>query len=111
MEIKLTEAAVKEIKHVFQESELDCETTYVRIGISGGGCSGFMYKMEFTDEIDDTKDTVESFDGVRVVVDKKSMLYLDGTTLDWYSDLTKRGFKFDNPNAVKVCGCGTSFSA
>lgn len=83
----------------------------LRVGVAGGGCSGFQYSLGFDDAADATKDHVVDMHGVKVAVDKKSALYLDGTTIDYYSGLDRRGFVFNNPNAVKSCGCGSSFSA
>ena len=85
----------------------------VRVAIEGGGCSGFQYNLSFSDldKYDQDKDLMMEQDGIKIVVDKKSDLYLDGTILDWHEDLTTRGFKFDNPNATKSCGCGSSFQA
>ena len=105
MTIKLTETAAAEAKKFLE----DAEEKYLRVGVKGGGCSGFEYSLTVDDEYDSQKDTLSSQHGVDVVVDKKSSLYLEGTTLDYYSDISKRGFKFDNPNATKSCGCGSSF--
>lgn len=110
MGIKLTEAAAVEIKRVMEEQNRE-ELKYVRVGVVGGGCSGFQYAFNFTSDYDTTDDFLQEQHGVGVVVDKKSDLFLDGTTIDFYSGLDKRGFQFDNPNAVKSCGCGSSFSA
>lgn len=115
MEIKvdltLSESAIKELKRTKEENELGDETL-VRVQVQGGGCSGFMYGLNFVqeDEVTD-EDFVENHDGIKLVVDRKSLLFLDGTTIDWVEDLNQRGFKFDNPNATKSCGCGQSFSA
>jgi iron-sulfur cluster assembly protein len=79
--------------------------------VTGGGCSGFMYKLAFDQEYDVVKDAKYEQHGVAIVIDKKSALYLDGTTVDFYDGLDKRGFTFENPNAVKSCGCGSSFQA
>jgi iron-sulfur cluster assembly protein len=87
------------------------EATVLRIGVAGGGCSGFQYSLGFDEQSDATKDHVTSQHGIPVAVDKKSYLFLDGTTIDFYEGLEKRGFTFENPNAVKTCGCGSSFSA
>ena len=110
MSIKLTDAAIKELKKVQEEQDLT--ESVVRIGIGGGGCSGFQYNIGFDDfeNYNEEADSLSEFDGVKVVVDKKSSLLLDGTTLDWFEDLNQRGFKFDNPNATRSCGCGSSFS-
>ncbi len=110
MGIKLTEAAAVEIKRVMDEQGRE-DLKYVRVGVVGGGCSGFQYAFNFTDQYDAKDDFIQEHHGVGVVVDKKSDLFLDGTTIDFYSGLDKRGFQFDNPNAVKSCGCGSSFSA
>ena len=107
MTIKLTEIAAAEAKKYLE----DAEEKYLRVGVKGGGCSGFEYNLTVGHEYDEEKDTLSHQHGVDVIVDKKSVLYLEGTTLDYYSDISKRGFKFDNPNAVKSCGCGSSFQA
>lgn len=110
MSVTLTENAATEIQRVMSEQNRP-ELKYVRVGISAGGCSGFSYAFNFTNEFDEAVDVLSEQHGVGVVVDKKSDLYLDGTTIDFYTGLDKRGFTFDNPNAVKSCGCGSSFSA
>jgi len=110
MSIKVTEIAVRELKKAIAEQQLP-ETVVVRIGVSSGGCSGFEYNLLFDENISDDKDVLTEFDGLRVAVDKKSALYLDGTELDYHESLEKRGFTFKNPNATKSCGCGSSFSA
>ncbi|MCA9084305.1 MAG: iron-sulfur cluster assembly accessory protein [Planctomycetaceae bacterium] len=110
MSVILTEAAANEIKRVMQEQNRP-ELKYVRVGVVGGGCSGFQYSFDFTNAYNETDDLVNEHHGVGVVVDKKSDLFLDGTTIDFYTGLDKRGFTFNNPNAVKSCGCGSSFSA
>lgn len=109
MSLTVTEAAIKELKSVKEDQNF--EDYYVRVQIAAGGCSGFQYSMNFVESKDynETDDKLIEQDGLGIIVDKKSMLYLDGTTLDWYEDLNKRGFAFDNPNAVKNCGCGQSF--
>lgn len=110
MSVTLSEAAASEIKRVMEEQNRP-ELKYVRVGVVGGGCSGFQYSFDFTNSYDETADTLSEHHGVGVVVDKKSDLFLDGTTIDFYSGLERRGFTFNNPNAVKSCGCGSSFSA
>ncbi|MEZ6062291.1 MAG: iron-sulfur cluster assembly accessory protein [Planctomycetaceae bacterium] len=110
MSVTLTENAASEIKRVMQEQNRP-ELKYVRVGVVGGGCSGFQYAFDFTNSYDETTDLISEHHGVGVVVDKKSDLFLDGTTIDFYTGLEKRGFTFNNPNAVKSCGCGSSFSA
>jgi iron-sulfur cluster assembly protein len=108
MSVVLTEKAANEVKRIMQEQKLD--EMVLRVGVSGGGCSGFNYALGFDKGFDEKVDSKFDFHGVTVVVDKKSALYLDGTTVDFYDGLEKRGFTFDNPNAVKSCGCGSSFS-
>ncbi len=110
MTIAMTERAAQEVQRVKEEQKLD-EQMYLRVGVAGGGCSGFNYRLGFDQEFDDKKDSKYDCHGVQVVVDKKSALYLDGTTIDWFENIDRRGFTFDNPNAVKSCGCGNSFQA
>ena len=82
---------------------------FVRVGVKGGGCSGLMYDLEFDNEIKE-HDKVFEDNGVKVVIDKKSILYLVGTTLEFSGGLNGKGFEFINPNANRTCGCGESFS-
>ena len=82
----------------------------IRLGIKGGGCSGFSYVIEFDDNPPRDRDRVYEFDGVRVVIDKKSLIYLAGSVLDFEKTLMRQGFKFRNPNEATSCGCGTSFT-
>ena len=110
MPIVMTERAADEIRRVMEAQKME-EGTFVRFGVTGGGCSGFSYAFGFDKEFDEAADGKYEFHGVNLVVDKKSDLFLDGTTIDWYEGLEKRGFTFDNPNAVKSCGCGSSFQA
>lgn len=106
--ITLTENAAKEVKRLIEDQKLS--DVNLRMGVKGGGCSGLSYTLNFESE---TKEHDEVFEihGVKVVVDSKSLLYLEGTTLDFVSGLEGTGFKFINPNASKSCGCGSSFSA
>ncbi len=110
MPVTLTERAAEEVKKIISEKKLS-ETTVLRVGVTGGGCSGFSYSLGFDEKIDETADSSFEAHGVKVAVDHKSALYLDGTTVDFFDGLEKRGFTFDNPNAVKSCGCGSSFQA
>lgn len=110
MAIKLSERAAQEVQRFRTEHNFGDEMV-LRIGVAGGGCSGFNYTLNFDDKFNDKEDSKYECHGVAVVVDKKSALYLDGTTVDWYESLEKQGFTFDNPNAVKSCGCGSSFQA
>lgn len=110
MSVTLTEKAAKEVQRVLSEQKMP-DSTMLRVGVVGGGCSGFQYSLGFDDKADPAKDQIVEQHGIRVAVDKKSELFLDGTVLDFYDGLEKRGFTFNNPNAVKSCGCGSSFSA
>ncbi|HEY1954657.1 MAG TPA: iron-sulfur cluster assembly accessory protein [Polyangiaceae bacterium] len=111
--ISVTPKAVEMIKK--QIAKRGNANTALRLGIRGGGCSGFSYVIEFHDGEPRAKDNVFDYkaeDGtpVRVVVDKKSLVYLNGTTLDWEQTLMQQGFKFVNPNEKTSCGCGHSFT-
>ena len=108
MAVMLSERASQEVKRIIDEQKLP-ESTVLRLGVGGGGCSGFEYSLGFDTAVDEKGDHVADFHGVKVAVDKKSYLYLDGTTVDFYDGLDKRGFVFNNPNATKTCGCGSSF--
>ena len=110
MGIQITERAANEVKRVMTEQKFDAETM-LRVGINAGGCSGFSYSLGFDKSYDAKADAKIEQHGVTVVVDRKSALYLDGTTVDFYEGIDRRGFTFDNPNAVKSCGCGSSFQA
>ena len=110
MALILTEKAANEVRRIMEDQKI--ETNHVlRVGLVGGGCSGFQYSLGFDTNVDEANDKKYDYHGVTVVVDRKSELYLDGTKVDFYEGLEKRGFTFDNPNAVKSCGCGSSFSA
>ena len=110
MAVTLSERAALEVKRA-KEANKYGEETFVRVGIAAGGCSGFSYRLTFDSNFDETKDSKTEQHGVAVVVDKKSELLLDGATVDYYEGLEQRGFTFNNPNAVKTCGCGSSFQA
>ena len=105
--IKVTDFAKK--KAVELMAEEGKAGYFIRVGVEGGGCSGLMYQLTFDNEIQDTDKEIED-NGVKVVVDKKSFLYLVGTTLDFSGGLNGKGFVFNNPNAERTCGCGESFS-
>jgi iron-sulfur cluster assembly protein len=106
--ITLTDAALKEVKRLMNVQGLT--EGGLRLGVKGGGCSGLSYTINFDEKIGQY-DTVFEFDGVKVIVDAKSAIYLQGTQLDFQKDLMSGSFKFINPNAEKTCGCGESFSA
>ena len=107
MTIKLTETAAAEAKKFLE----DTEEQYLRVGVKGGGCSGFQYGL-MIEEGEGVADTDKVFEdnNVRIIVDKKSFLYLVGTTLEYSGGLNGKGFVFNNPNAQRTCGCGESFS-
>jgi iron-sulfur cluster assembly protein len=106
--IGVTERAAKEVARIIDEQKLP-DGTALRVGVKGGGCSGFSYTLGFDDSVSDV-DQISEANGVRVVCDPKSFLYLNGTEIDFEDNLMGRGFKFGNPNAAKSCGCGESFS-
>lgn len=128
MPVELTETAAKEIASIIKQQELDAEKIRLRVGVKGGGCSGFSYLLDLTESERDSdeawdfdfKIAGENGDGgddgggaltIKVVCDPKSYLYLNGTTIDFKDELMGRGFVFNNPNASSTCGCGSSFSA
>lgn len=106
--INLTPSAVEEIKRLIA-SEPDSAGMMLRVGIAGGGCSGLSYTMAFETKKDEFDQTFD-FDGLTVLVDAKSLMYLGGTTIDFSKEILSGGFKFNNPKSSRSCGCGTSFS-
>ncbi|MEW6062192.1 MAG: iron-sulfur cluster insertion protein ErpA [Bacteroidota bacterium] len=106
-DINLTERAAQEVVSIRTKNNIP-ETHALRLGVKGGGCSGLSYVLAFDDNIKE-KDIVLEKHGVKIVVDQKSMFYLSGTTLDFTDGLNGRGFVFNNPQATKTCGCGSSF--
>lgn len=110
MAIELSETAAREVKHICEQQNLNLDSIYLKVGVKGGGCSGFSYILDLTES---KSDADEQFDkhGVRVVCDPKSYLYLNGTEIDFKDEVMGRGFVFKNPNATSSCGCGSSFSA
>ncbi|CAN5389007.1 iron-sulfur cluster assembly accessory protein [soil metagenome] len=105
--IKLSENASTEIKRLLSQEHK--EEWALRVGVAGGGCSGLSYTLAF-DEKPGPKDTVFELSGVKIYIDSKSYLFLNGLVLDYSTELLTGGFKFVNPNAQKSCSCGTSFS-
>jgi iron-sulfur cluster assembly protein len=108
MPVSLTPTAVQRVKELMASQNL--QSAFLRMGVKGGGCSGLNYNLEFDTEIGKSDKEFE-IDGVKVVVDAKSYLYLNGSTLDWVRQGLTGGFAFVNPNAKSSCGCGTSFTA
>lgn len=105
--IKITETAAKQIQNLKVEDKA-VDAAFLRVKVKRGGCSGYSYKMEF-DTTQTDKDKSFEMNGARVVVDDQSLLYLLGLTLDYQGGLNGKGFIFENPNANKTCGCGSSF--
>jgi len=108
-EITITEKALTEIKKIIDDNKLNPDEYFLRIGVKGGGCSGFVYSLTFDNKLREDDRIIYSQD-FRVVVDPKSLFYLNGTVLDFSDGLMGRGFVFNNPNATKTCGCGSSFA-
>ena len=109
MAITLSETAAKEIKTIIEQQGL-AESVALRVGVKGGGCSGFSYVLDLT-EAPAENDEIMNSHGVKIVSDRKSYLYLNGTEIDFKDEVMGRGFVFKNPNATSSCGCGSSFSA
>lgn len=105
--ITVTESARKQALRLMEDEGKS--GFFIRVGVEGGGCSGLMYQLTFDDQEKEGDKTFED-NGIKVVVDKKSFLYLVGTTLDFSGGLNGKGFVFNNPNAGRTCGCGESFS-
>lgn len=106
MAVSLTDAAKDRVRELVQNNTA---ASWLRLGVRGGGCSGFSYVMEFVGEPQE-KDKVFEFDDVKVCVDRKSYLFLNGIELDWESDLVRQQFIFNNPHAKRSCSCGESFA-
>ena len=107
--IKVSESAKKKVEALMQEDGFDANTDYVRVGVKSGGCSGLSYDLTFDKSVQEN-DKIFEDNNIKVVVDKKSFLYLVGTTLEYSGGLNGKGFVFNNPNANRTCGCGESFS-
>ncbi len=108
MAITLTGRAVLEIARIMAEQNLN-EDAYLRVGCKGGGCSGFSYTLGFDDARPTDVDQQFEQEGITIVCDPKSLLYLNGMQIDFETSLMGRGFKFQNPNASNSCGCNQSF--
>ena len=107
MALQLTEDAIIKVKEIMTQQ--DPKPSGLRVGVVGGGCSGFQYSMTFETK-SGPMDKVLEFSGLQVFVDTTSLMYLDGTRVDYVETLEAAGFKFDNPNVKSTCGCGSSFS-
>ncbi len=107
--IKVSEIARTRIGQLMSEGGFNVAQDYVRVGVKSGGCSGLSYELDFDKAIGDNDKLFEDND-IKIIVDKKSFLYLIGTTLEYSGGLNGKGFVFNNPNANRTCGCGESFS-
>ncbi len=107
--IKVATSARDKVRTLMTEEGFDAATDFVRVGVKSGGCSGLTYELKFDNSLDESDKVFEDND-VRIAVDKKSFLYLVGTTLEYSGGLNGKGFVFNNPNAQRTCGCGESFS-
>ena len=107
--IKVSDTAKKKVIQLMTEDGFDATNDFVRVGVKSGGCSGLSYDLKFDKEQEETDQLFED-NGVKIIVDKKSFLYLVGTTLEYSGGLNGKGFVFNNPNANRTCGCGESFS-
>lgn len=107
--IKVSEKAKKKVVELMEEDGFNPQTDFIRVGVKSGGCSGLSYDLKF-DNSTQEEDKVFEDNGVKIIVDKKSFLYLIGTTLEYSGGLNGSGFVFNNPNANRTCGCGESFS-
>ena len=107
--IKVTPQARDQVVQMMNNDGVNTKTHFVRVGVKSGGCSGLSYEMRF-DKLSGENDKVFENNGIKIAVDKKSFLYLVGTTLEYHGGLNGKGFVFNNPNANRTCGCGESFS-
>lgn len=113
--ITVTERAAEEVRRIVDEQRAAGvlapeERVYLRVSVKGGGCSGFQNKLDLDPNFNEKSDELFEVNGVGVVADRKSLLYISGATVDFHNDLNKRGFSVSNPNAKTTCGCGSSFS-
>lgn len=107
--IQVSEKAKVKVITMMKEDGYDYKTDFVRVGVKSGGCSGLSYELKF-DKIQNDNDTLFKSNEISIIVEKKSFLYLAGTTLEYSGGLNGKGFVFNNPNAQRTCGCGESFS-
>jgi iron-sulfur cluster assembly protein len=107
----LSETAAREIKNIIKQQELPAEATRLRVGVKGGGCSGFSYMLDLTEEVKSEADEEMESNGVKILCDTRSYIYLNGVEIDFRDEVMGRGFVFKNPNATSTCGCGSSFNA
>lgn len=107
--IKVSDQAKQKAVQLMTEDGFDPEKDYIRVGVKSGGCSGLEYVLNFDNKQNETDQIFED-NGIKVIVEKKSILYLAGTVLEYSGGLNGKGFVFNNPNAARTCGCGESFS-
>lgn len=110
MPITLTKDAADEVRAIIAKEKLNPDETYLRVGVKGGGCSGFSYILDLISEIDKDKEEICESENIKIVCDPKSYLYVNGTSIDFKDGMMGRGFVFANPNSSTTCGCGSSFS-
>ena len=109
MAIELTERAAQEVKTILKQNDLPSDKSFLRMGVKGGGCSGFSYALDVTEHKNEN-DEEWDVHGITVICDPQSYVYLNGCRVDFKDELMGRGFVFSNPNATGTCGCGSSFS-
>lgn len=107
--LKITTKAIDKVKSIVLEADYQTPI-YLRVKVQGGGCSGFQNKLDLDPNFNEKLDHLFNFDGIGVVVDKRSMLYLEDATIDFHDDFNKSGFMINNPAAKTTCGCGSSYS-
>ncbi|MBY0230950.1 MAG: iron-sulfur cluster assembly accessory protein [Gemmataceae bacterium] len=114
MAVNLSEKAAAKVKDIITEGQangsLPGEKLYLRLRVMGGGCSGFQNRIDLDPDIKEDKDEVFELHGVPVVIDKRSLLYLSGASVDYHDELHRSGFSINNPQAKSTCGCGSSYS-
>jgi iron-sulfur cluster assembly protein len=110
--VTITQKAADEVRRIIadQHAQGTSEKLYLRLRVVGGGCSGFQHKLDLDPAVNEKLDATFQVNGIDVVIDKRSLLYLDGVTVDYHNDMNKRGFSISNPSAKSTCGCGSSFS-
>ena len=108
--ITISEKALNHLIELMVNQGLTPDTHHLRVGVKGGGCSGLSYVMDFDDTTEEFDEVIQLDAGLKVVIDRKSVLYLYGTELDYSDGLNGKGFQWGNPNASRTCGCGESFA-
>ncbi len=106
--VSLTPVAVEKVKEILAQQ--NPHPAGLRVAVVGGGCSGFSYHMAFENQVNENSDNVYEFEGLKIMVDQMSEMYLDGIQIDYIETIEGSGFKFNNPNVKSTCGCGSSFS-